>query len=63
METISCPPERRRRKDARIVSYYGRALSVAEIAALEKISYRRAYDKYARPSSKFSQLDGQLSII
>lgn len=51
------------RRSKRIISYFGRELSIKEIAAIEGISYSRAYDKYARPTSQFAQLSGQMSIL
>lgn len=53
----------KKRRGARTISYYGKEIRVAEIARLEGISYARAYDKYARPLSKLSQLEGQTSLL
>lgn len=54
---------KKKRRGTRIIPYYGSELRIAEIAKLEGISYARAYDKYARQSSKFSQLEGQTSLL
>ena len=50
-------------RSKRVISYFGCEKSIKEIAAIEGISYSRAYDKYARPTSQFAQLSGQMSIF